>query len=226
MASSTLCQICGVRRARRECPGLTGREGHPAQICTICCGTEREVSINCPLDCEYLREARANEARYEANHAQEAEPPNPHADVKITEDFLRDHEELFMGLAVSVVRGAFSTPGVVDADVRAAVQAMIKTYRTLESGLVYETRAEDRVAAELQAKLEQAVVDLGKMRSEQVGIGAYRPVEILGTLVFLATLGARFDNGRAKGRRFLDYLRLQFPDAMPEKEKPLSRLIL
>jgi hypothetical protein len=61
---------------------------------------------------------------------------------------------------------------------------------------------------------------MSKLRSERGGIGPYRPVEILGILVFLARLGARFDNGRAKGRRFLDYLRLQFPDAMPEAEPP------
>lgn len=225
MASAVVCQICGVRRARRECPGLTGSEGRPARICSICCGTEREVSINCPLDCEYLREARMNEARYEANHENEMDRPMAHADVKITEEFINEHEELFTGLAAAIVRGGFSTPGAVDGDVRAAIEALIKTYRTLESGLVYETRAEDRVAAELQTKLERAVVDLGKVRSERVGVGAYRPAEILGALVFLARLAARFDNGRAKERRLLDYLRLQFPGAMPPEETQ-SLLIL
>jgi hypothetical protein len=166
-----------------------------------------------------------NEARYEANHEQELERPMPHADVKITEDFIRDHEDLFSGLAASVVLNGFSTAGAVDRDVCAAIEALIKTYRTLESGLVYETRAEDRVAAELQIKLEQALADLGKLRSESVGAGSYRPAEVLGILIFLARLGARFDNGRTKGRRFLDYLRLQFPDAMPPREAA-TRLIL
>jgi hypothetical protein len=225
MASSTTCQICGVRRARRECPGLPATEGRPAQICSICCGTEREVSISCPLDCEYLREARANEARAEKNHAQEHARPMPHADVKITEAFLNDHHDLFAGLAASLVRSAFSTAGAVDRDVLAALEALIKTYRTIESGLVYETRADDRVAAALQDKLEQALLELGNARSESHGIGSYRPVEILGTLVFLARLQSQFDNGRAKGRRFLDYLRLQFPDSMPQAEAP-SLLIL
>lgn len=225
MASITPCQICQVRRARRECPGLTGVAGRPARICTICCGTEREVSINCPLDCEYLREARANEARYEANHSQELERPMPHADLKLTEDFVRDHEELFIGMAASIVQAGFSTRGAVDGDVRAALEALIKTYRTLESGFHYETKADDRVAAEVQAKLAQALLDLGKIRSESLGTGSYRPAEILGMLVFLARMEARFDNGRAKGRRFLDYLRLQFPDATPPAEAQ-SRLIL
>jgi hypothetical protein len=225
MASIITCQICRVRRARRECPGLAGESGGPAQICSICCGTEREVTINCPLDCEYLREARANESRYEANHAPELERPMPHGDVKISEGFIREHDELFTGLAASIVGATLSTTGAVDADIHAALEAMIKTHRTLESGLVYETRAEDRVSAELQGKLEQAVVDLGKMHAEKTGVGAYRPAEVLGILVFLARLEARFNNGRAKGRRFLDYLRLQFPDAVPQAE-PASRLIL
>ena len=46
-----LCAICGVRKARRFCPGVRGN------ICTLCCGTEREVTVDCPLDCEYLQEA-------------------------------------------------------------------------------------------------------------------------------------------------------------------------
>ena len=81
-----------------------------------------------------------NEARYEANHAQELERPMPHADVKLTEEFLSDHQDLFAGLAASRGAGRFSTAGAVDGDVRAAIEALIKTYRTLESGLVYETK--------------------------------------------------------------------------------------
>ena len=40
-----------MRRPKRFCPGVRG------DICTICCGTEREITVDCPLDCVYLREA-------------------------------------------------------------------------------------------------------------------------------------------------------------------------
>ena len=43
------CAICETRRPRRYCPGVRG------EICAICCGTAREVTVDCPLDCPYLR---------------------------------------------------------------------------------------------------------------------------------------------------------------------------
>ncbi len=51
------CVICEVRTARRHCPGVRG------EICSVCCGTERENTIACPFDCTYLREARLREKR-------------------------------------------------------------------------------------------------------------------------------------------------------------------
>ena len=46
------CRICDTRKPRRYCPGVTG------DICSICCGNEREVTVDCPLDCPFLVEAR------------------------------------------------------------------------------------------------------------------------------------------------------------------------
>ncbi len=36
------CPICDTRKPRRHCPGVHG------EICSICCGNEREVSISLP----------------------------------------------------------------------------------------------------------------------------------------------------------------------------------
>src|SRR5262249_28624569 len=47
-----LCPLCHQRKARRMCPAL-GK-----QICTVCCGTKRQVEIHCPSDCTYLLSAR------------------------------------------------------------------------------------------------------------------------------------------------------------------------
>src|SRR5438270_311540 len=55
MPEPVLCKICQKRRARRFCPAVSG------DICSICCGTEREVSLTCPLSCEYLQEAHKRE---------------------------------------------------------------------------------------------------------------------------------------------------------------------
>src|SRR4051812_26369368 len=99
MADPVLCKICGKRRARRSCPAVRG------DICTICCGTEREVSLSCPLSCEYLQEAHKREQPVPL----EGQPAN--ADIRVTEEFLRDHEELFLFATYSLLQAALRTPG-------------------------------------------------------------------------------------------------------------------
>ena len=61
----------------------------------------------------------------------------------------------FFFCTFTLVDAALRTPGAVDSDVLAALAALIRTYRTSESGLVYETRAEDRVAAAVQELFER-----------------------------------------------------------------------
>ena len=85
MATQVLCKICGKRRARRYCPAVQG------DICSICCGTEREVSLSCPLECEYLQDAHQHEKPVPITEEQISYP-----DIKVTEEFLRDHEELLV----------------------------------------------------------------------------------------------------------------------------------
>ncbi len=218
MPVPVMCKICGVRRARRDCPGVRG------MICALCCGTEREVSISCPLDCVYLREARLHESKSKQDQEDPAAPqPMPHPDVPLTEDFLRKHNDLLMFCGVSLVQASLETPGAVDRDAVDALEAMIRTQRTLESGLVYQTRAGDQVAAAIQARLEKALEDYQRVRHEQ-GLAGYRTAEILGVLVFLLRLGARVVNGRPRGRAFIDYLMQQMP--MPEPPPEAGKIIL
>src|SRR5512141_256663 len=49
------CAICDKRKQKRFCPAVHGR------ICPVCCGTEREVSLDCPGECPYLLQARKHE---------------------------------------------------------------------------------------------------------------------------------------------------------------------
>jgi len=81
MSETILCKVCGKRRARRRCPAVHG------DICTICCGTEREVSLSCPLECEFLQEAHRREKPVLVNEKDLSDP-----DVPVTEEFLHDHE--------------------------------------------------------------------------------------------------------------------------------------
>ena len=98
----------------------------------------------------------------------------------------------------------------MDSDVRAALDALIRTHRTLQSGLYYETRPDNLLAAGLQQKTQEAIEKLREDLSEK----ASRPIrdaEILGILVFLDRIAVHQDNGRPRGRAFIDYLRDIFP---------------
>jgi len=195
------CKVCEKNRAKRPCPALEGA------ICSTCCGSQREVTIDCPLDCAYLRESREHERPVELL---EADVPN--RDVRITEDFLRQQEQLILWLANALTR-AMETGKAVDSDAREALEALIRTYRTMESGLIYETRTPNPYAQGLQEALKTAVEDLRKNLSENSATLALRDKDLLGTLVFLQRLELQYANGRRRGRSFYDFLRLHFPAA-------------
>jgi hypothetical protein len=208
MPETVLCKICGKRRARRACPAVNG------DICTICCGTEREVSLSCPLECEWLQEAHRHERPVPID---EAEISNP--DILVTEEFIGEHEELLLFCIYSLIQAALRTQGAVDTDIVAVLEASIQTHRTLESGLVYETRAENSIAASVQRAFSASLADYQKLRSEREGF-SYRNAEILAVLVFLHRLGQQHQNGRPRGRMFLDLLRQMTPESGVEERAP------
>jgi hypothetical protein len=193
------CKICETRKPRRYCPGVAG------DICSICCGSEREVTVSCPLDCPYLVEARLHEK------ARQQEPQGlPHADVRVTEEFLRDHEPLLIFLGATLLEASLDTRGIVDSDVRDALDALIRTYRTLQTGLYYETLPSNLLAAEIHQRIQEAIEKLRRELSEE-GSRPIRDAEILGMLVFLYRVAVHQDNGRPRGRAFIDYMRGVFP---------------
>jgi hypothetical protein len=123
-----------------------------------------------------------------------------------------------MFCGVSLLQAALETPGGVDRDVVGALEALIRTQRTLESGLVYQTRAGDQIAAAIQARMEKALEDYQRLRHEREGLAGYRTAEILGVLVFLLRLSSRVVNGRPRGRAFIEYLSEQMPLPAPPPE--------
>ena len=199
------CPICKTRRPRRYCPAVKD------QICSLCCGQEREMSLDCPLDCEYLLEARKHERPVPVNPDQ-----FPNQDIRVTETFLRDHEPLLLAMGKSTLAAALETPGAVDYDLREALAALIRTHRTLESGLYYETRPENPVAAEIYRRLQAAAAEFRKSETEDLHMTKTRDTDVLGVLAFLQRLEIDRNNGRKRGRAFIDFLRSQFP--MPAGE--------
>jgi hypothetical protein len=206
------CKICDTRKPRRHCPGING------EICSICCGNEREVTISCPLDCPYLVESRLHE---KPRPLDPADVPNQ--DIHVTEQFLREHEPLLMFLSSRLLEASLSAAGAVDSDVREALQSLIRTYRTLQSGLYYETRPSNLIAAGIHQRMQEGIEAWRKELAEK-NATPMRDAEILGTLVFLERIELNQNNGRPRSRAFLDYLRAYFPQS-PESAAPTSPLI-
>ena len=109
------CVICNVRRPRRYCPGVSG------DICPVCCGTERENTVSCPLDCQYLREARAREKE------QYVDPDQlPNKEINVDERFLRRNEPLLIFLASGLATTALDTENAIDNDIAEAQASLFE----------------------------------------------------------------------------------------------------
>lgn len=192
---SDLCKICEKRRPRRFCPGVKG------DICTQCCGTEREVTVDCPFDCEYLLDAREYERL-----PQLAAEAMPNRDIEVTESFLRSHDDLIMAVSGMLLESAMEVPGIVDNDLHDAIEALIKTARTLNSGLIYASRPDNALAAQIQERFDQRMTAFREQMTAQQGMNTLRDTEVLGALAFLQRLEMQHNNGRRKGRAFVQFL--------------------
>jgi hypothetical protein len=181
-----------LRKPRRFCPAA------PGDICTVCCGTKREQTLDCPVDCEHLLEAHRHEKRQDP-------PPDsvPNQDITVSEDFLREHEWVFIALLAAVAQVARKHTAVNDWDAREALEGLIRTYRTLGSGLYYESRPVNPRAAEIFAAVQATVADVRKRETEARGMSTLRDATVMGILVFLERLERVHNNGRARSRAFL-----------------------
>src|SRR5690242_19951460 len=130
--STVLCAICHKRKAKRHCPGVRG------EICAVCCGTEREVTVDCPFECMYLRDSR----RYDWKKATAPESL-PFPEVEIGDNFLAEYEPLIGRSGYEILRYCLENPKTADRDVQRALASMVKTYEILTSGIYYESLPEE-----------------------------------------------------------------------------------
>jgi hypothetical protein len=195
MSDRTLCRLCEKKPPRRFCPALT------AEICAPCCGVEREQTIDCPLDCEHLREARKHEKLPEFDASK-----LPHGEIELTDAFLERHQDLAIITGRILLMGALDTQGIVDSDMRDALDALVRTYKTADSGLVYESRPTNTYAAAIQERFQGEVQKFREIVAQQSGAHTVRDKDLLGILVFWQRMELQRANGRRKGRAFIESL--------------------
>lgn len=209
------CALCRTRRSRRFCPGVAG------EICAPCCGAEREATVDCPPGCRYLREARKHE---------KIVPLDPdglvNRDIRVPEGLLDANGRLTGLLGYTLAATAFRTRGAADPDAREALEGLVRTYRSLESGVYYDSRPGGPLAAVIFDAAQAAVAALRKREQEEFGAFRTRDADALGVLVFLHRWCLNRNNGRTRGRAFLDALWEVYAAGAGDPPSPASSLIL
>jgi hypothetical protein len=123
---------------------------------------------------------------------------------------LSDNEKLLVFLSMTLTHLASEAPGVVDFDMREALDALTRTYRTLQSGVYYESRPTNPLAAHICGVVQAGIAKFRHDETEKLGMTKTRDADILGLLVFLQRFELDQNNGRRKGRAFLDALRMVY----------------
>ena len=88
------CPICQKRKAGRFCPAKAEK------ICAVCCGSEREITLDCPESCPYLQQARTHEP---TRSQEELAGEELFLDVDAGQRFYYEREPLIAGLLTTVI---------------------------------------------------------------------------------------------------------------------------
>jgi hypothetical protein len=216
--SRMVCPVCQKRAAKRFCPALGEK------ICPICCGKEREVTIDCPWDCPYLIAAH----RYEAEHRKPLPAEEfPYRDVEFPPDFVYEHWPVVTVVASAILEFQLHNKELNDSSAHAAIESLAETYRTLGTGIYYERPPNLPVARALYGHLAEALQNFRKKEAERSGLSsALKDSDVFRLLVFLLRICKQEMNGRPRSRAFLEFLRSRFPLPAGAAPKETSRIIM
>ena len=209
------CPICEKRKAARFCPAKGEK------ICAVCCGTEREVTIDCPVGCSYLLAAH----RYEDEHQRQLPADTPLLDVDLPADLIHTQPQWMAALAFTIAKYCATEPSATDTDVLAAIQALAETYRTLATGIYYEKQPVAQFPREIYAALTAFIAEGKQQQAERAGLSVLKDSGIFHRLVFLYRMGLLRTSGRPRSRRYIEFLRGQFPEAQ-ELKRQESRIVV
>jgi hypothetical protein len=212
---AVVCPICEKRKGARFCPA----KGET--ICAVCCGTGREITIDCTPDCPHLLAAH----RYEDEHPRALPSDTPLLDVNLSSDVVHTHQQLMAALAFMIAKFCATQPSATDSDVLAGMQALAETYKTLRSGIYYENPPDAHLPREVYAALTTFIAEVKQQQAERSNTSAIKDSDIFSILVFLYRMGLLRTNGRPRSHRFIEFLRSQFPEA-PELKREESRIIV
>ncbi len=190
--NSRHCPLCETRQPKRFCPAK-GED-----ICSVCCGTKREVEIDCPSDCAYLQSGR----EYESRKSILPGPTTYRTERLWQDEFILSHTGIFLEMWKSIlgVRGRY--PEIVDADLQAALESLVQTYQTLDKGIYYETLPGGSLQKEIYVALKSVFDSAG----QKADISRLKTGTILDCLNFHREMGQGMNLSRPRSRVFLDQI--------------------
>jgi hypothetical protein len=166
------------------------------------------VTIDCPSDCSYLRQAREHEKPRQISDLDQAVLL---PQVEITQQFLYEH--LIMGLYFALAKHVRGNLQVKDADLIAALTALARTYETLvNSGLHYQTPIAGLVQQAIAGEIQSMVKEYRETEQKHLGYARLRDADILRALVFMVRMGQARTNGKPKSRAFAEAVVAPFPE--------------
>jgi hypothetical protein len=160
--------------------------------------------VSCPYECEYLQEARKHEHKTPLDI--------PDREMETMARMIREHEQLLDTLGVALLSAAQAT-NAIDFDAREALDALARTYRTLESGVYYETRPAGSYAAAIYDAVQNTAREYRTEEQRRAGVTRTRDADVLRIVQFLQQVERSHNNGRTRGRAFLHSLARHYAEA-------------
>ena len=203
------CPLCSARSGKRYCPAKA------TQICAVCCGTKREIEIDCPSSCVYLK----------ASRSYEAEKPVIDAELmakmqKYDDSFVERYHHVLAAINGTVVEERLSSPWLVDNDVIEVYKALTLTMRTLSSGIYYESLPEGPLRLSLFRRLKDVFDELMKPdgASDHPVLKVSEAMDVLDFIAFVAQMNSGI---RPRSRRYLDWICESFGYPQPQHSSGL-----
>ncbi len=151
------------------------------------------------MDCTFLIESRV--------HAKQGPLDlSPQQGVTFSKDFVRNNQQLFVAVSMALLNGVLDAEGCVDNDVQECLDAGIRNRKTRESGLFYDGKPENRIAAQVLEGFEARLADFRKESATWQWFPRVKDADELKMFAFLRSLAASHNNGRRKSRAFIHFL--------------------
>ncbi len=145
------CILCGQRKGKRDCPAKE------TLICAQCCGEKRILEIDCPESCPHLQAGRERESEQESiRHFRTSDPIELEKRLRVLDDFAGVLAEL-----QSIIAGEReASKNLTDAEVAEALDCLLKTLRTEDRGVIYETTSNSLRVENLRKQMSALIQSL------------------------------------------------------------------